>query len=344
MSIERHFDEYPHIKETFWMLTKDLTYKKEKPHPLLYLILGESSTNKSVAYRTDKGCQLVQASNPTWLKSKANIIVNEKDYTSVSAALGEIRAYGELIWIFGDKMVQAGSAGNDFSINLEGKCIKIEVNTPQGRSKRQEIDHGTVVKSDRISMQIKEIFPFGWPEREIDNVQGEATSKLAGIKQKEHQFRTECINILWLDLKDPLLWPMEFYAHQFRPLSAFREEITSGSFWAAFYGTKGMPIYDQLNMQGLASKTYRMEYDGRFQAGKSMIDFVIADALNHQVVFQNHMRQSDIPAEVFRRLHNLFAFNLDLSSLDWPVPGKLCSRIEAMLNTISAYEHAFDID
>jgi hypothetical protein len=238
--------------------------------------------------------------------------------------------------------IKPGKSGSDFALQVNGKTINIEVNTPQHRSKRHTLDHESF-GSDRIKGKVYEIFPFGWPERDIDNVQGEATSKLAGIKQKEHQFDEDSINILWVDLKDPMLWVLDFGIEQFLPISAFREEITSGAFWNAFYAKKDTYIFDQLSMQGLGSRIYKIEYNGRFW-GKSIIDFVIADTRTDQLIFQNHNRESHIPNALFQSLHLLFGFNLELSWLDWPQKGQLTTRVQQELDKIQAYKGAFERD
>lgn len=119
--------------------------------------------------------------------------------------------------------------------------------------------------------------------------------------------------------------------------------MTSGAFWNAFYGKKGTHIYDQLSMNGLSSKIYQMEYNGRFWSD-SIVDFVVADTRTDQIVFQNQVRVNDIPNELYQSLHRLFGSNLELSYLDWPTKGQLAIRINSELDRIQSYRNAFDID
>lgn len=339
MSLKERFENYPNLKEVFWPGANGIKYTSDNPHPLTSLVLGGGSKTKDVAIRTDKCIQLVKNANEQWLKEKAKIILKDEDTSNVSASLGEIRAYGEAIWVWGSD-IKAGKSGSDFSLQVSGKTVKLEINTPQHRTKRHTLNHESF-GTNRIKGKVYEIFPFGWPERDIDNVQGEAASKLASIKQKEHQLDKDSINILWVDLKDPMLWVLDFGTEQFLPLSAFREEITSGAFWNAFYAKKGTYIFDQLSMHGLASRIYKIEYNGRFW-GKSLIDFVIADTRTDQIIFQNHIRDSSIPDELYQSLHRLFGFNLELSWLDWPQKGKLATRVQLELDRIQFYKGAFD--
>lgn len=337
-ALTEHLGKYRYLKQLFSPKIEEIPYTSTNPHPLQYLVLGESSTNCAVAQRTDKCCQLILENNKAWLQEKIKTILQDQEYANVSATLGEIRAYGELLWA-SQFEVSTGKSGSDFSLNICGKDVKIEVNTPQHKIKRNIIDHEEL-KSDRVTMTVKEIFPFGWPEREKDNVQCEAVSKIAAIKKEEHQLDNDSINILWLDIKDPVLWQIPFGNEQFAPLVSFQENITSGAFWSAFYARKGTPVYDQLNVEGLHSQSYIMEYDGRFQQ-QSLIDFVIADTCNEQIIFQNFKRNSKIPLELFKLLHKLFAFNLQLSWFDWPVVGQLEQRVAMELEKIQSYNTEF---
>lgn len=341
MSLKERFKNYPNLREIFWPCANGIKYSSDKPHPLISLILGESNRTTEVAIRTDKCVQLVKDENESWLREKVKIILEDEDVSNVSAALGEIRAYGELIWVWGSR-IESGKSGSDFLINLDGKTIRIEVNTPQHRTKRHTLKHESF-GTDKVKGKVYEIFPFGWPERNIDTVQGEAVSKLAAIKQKEHQFEENSINILWVDLKDPMLWILDLGMEQFLPISAFREEITSGAFWNAFYAKKGTYIFDQLSMPGLPSRLYKMEYDGRFWSD-SLIDFVVADTRTDHVVFQNHKRDNEVPKALYQGLHRLFNFNLELSWLDWPKRGYIGIRVQQELDRIQSYKDAFKID
>lgn len=341
MNLESQFQRYPNIGDVFWPCAKGITYQPENPHPLIALVLSNDPKTSEIATRTDKCCQLIINQSKDWIKKKVSTIIREQDFSNVSAALGEIRAFGELIWVWGQKVIPLGS-GNDFELELDGLNIRIEVKTPQHRIKRQSLEHETF-ESEKLKGRIFEIFPFGWPEREVDTIQGEAVSKLASIKQKEHQFETDSINILWIDIKDPVLWRLDFGSEQFLPLSAFREEVTSGAFWNAFYAKKDTYIYDQLSVLGLPSRTYNMEYNGRFW-NESLVDFVIADTRENQVVFQNPNRNTQIPDRLYRDLHRLFAFNLELSWLDWPVRGQLKTKIKMELARIQMYKDAICLE
>jgi hypothetical protein len=343
MSLENNFDQYPNLKAVFWPGASKIKWTDAtNPHPLLGLVQGTDERTKCVAGRTDACCRALLKVNPIWLKAKASIILSDAIPQNISATLGEIRAFGELNWVWQDKVI-AGKSRHDFGFTREGQNIRIEVFTSQHRTKRNRIEHKPS-ESKRMKSQVIECFPFGWPERRgKDNVQGEAVSKLAGIKQDEHQFSDKEINILWCDLKDPVLWPFGFGRSQFAPLSIFQEQMTSGAFWNAFYARKNTPIFDTLPVGGYEGrKPYLMEYDGRFWQ-KTKVDFVIANILQSQIVFQNPNQTKTIPDWLFRDLHRLFAFDLRASWLDWPCPGQLKLKVEMALDSIAKYATAFQL-
>lgn len=345
MNLERHLDKYPNIKASFdeWKQkhpkATSIQYDRENPHPLIALVIGDCSRTQEIANRTDWCFGIVKKKNSSWLESKVKKIITDKNMENVSASLGEIRAYGELVFAWNDA-IKAKSSGSDFSIKVQNTEIKIEVHTPQHRSERREIAHKPF-NIDSIKSTISEIYPFGYPQRAIDNTQGEATSRLSCMKKVEHQFDAKSINILWIDLKDPMLWPLDFSSIQCLPVSQFNEDITSGAFWNAFYGKKQTYIYDNLSVCGIQSKAYSMEFNGRFW-NNSLIDFVIADTRTEKIVFQNPNRKEiSIPDEIFQKIHCLFAFNLELSWLDWPVRNSLKKRIETQLEIIQSYKDSF---
>jgi hypothetical protein len=341
MSLEEHFNPYPHLKAVFWPAANTISWTGQTPHPLLGLVQANDGRAKRVADRTNSCCRAILQKHPNWLLGKAKYIIENDDATNISATLGEIRAFGELIWVWQNKVVPE-SSGPDFSFACEDRTVRVEVFTPQHGTERNRIEHKPN-SSGRIVSQIVEIYPFGWPERpDKDNVQGEAVSNLAAMKQKEHQFDEGDINILWCDLKDPVLWVMGFDRSQFSPLTAFQEKMMSGAFWNAFYAKKGTPIYESLPVEGyMDRKTYIMEFPGRFWNAKSKLDFVIADTAKAQFVFQNPNRKNNIPVRLFRDLHRLHAFDLEASWIDWPCAGQLKSRVNMTLESIAAYEKAF---
>ena len=84
-----------------------------------------------------------------------------------------------------------------------------------------------------------------------------------------------------------------------------------------------------------------MPFSGRFNQ-ETLIDFVILDIWSDKIVFENHKKKKQIPDQVYRDLFRLFPFNLQLSSLDWPIRGSLAARIERRRSDIRAFCLAFE--
>jgi hypothetical protein len=315
MTYEKHFTPYPNLKALFWPGAESLQTNWEQRHPLLTLVMGEGERCKHVASRTDVCAKYILGANEPWATRKSKELLKSSDYSNVSALLGEIRAYGELLFTWGKQAVMPQESGSDFLVAVDGQQVRFEVHTPQHTAKQKQGAEESYLTADgRIRSFV--FFPFGVPERERDTVQAEAVSKLAEAKKAEHQFGAD-LGVLWLDLQDPGLWPLDFKRSHFLPISSFGEELTSGAFWNAFYGEKGLPVYDALSVNGFSSRLYEMEFPGRFVQG-SRIDFVVADTRKHQIIFENHSHVRRRPDQLYRDFHRLYKFNLELSWLDWP--------------------------
>jgi hypothetical protein len=296
-------------------------------HPIGALLSSESESLSSVAYKTDRCAKLVENIDPSWLKRKVKIIKHDNNLKNVSGAVGEVRAYGELITAFGEENVVAQTGkGPDFLLTVEDHQVCVEVNAPQWTDKqtRREVER-TV--TGNISMSISEVAPFGFPTREKDTFGGECVHKLAGIKGDEDQFREDLLNILWLDCNDPALSVLAFQGSHVLPLISGTESLTSGCLWNAFYAKKGDPIFGSVRATGETPTFYEMEFDGRFQ-GSTKIDFAIIDIFPEIIVYQNPNRAKKAPDRLFQSYFSFVGFNFSHCWIDWPVHGSLAGRID----------------
>jgi hypothetical protein len=111
MSLEPHFTQYPNLKAAFWPEADSIKWVKGKPpHPLVGLVQNTDERAKHIAGRTYHCCRAISKQSPNWLKAKAAIVLSDEHPQNISATLGEIRAFGELIWLWQDKM-KAGKHG-----------------------------------------------------------------------------------------------------------------------------------------------------------------------------------------------------------------------------------------
>lgn len=342
MSIQECFRQYPVLENAFCPIAYSIPHDPAALHPLLSLVLGTDTNTVSIAHYTEQCLKRILATEPLWARDKIRTILNDSDFFNVSACLGEIRAYGALLNI-GTSAIKANRTGSDFKFEIEGRPFRVEVNTPQHTGNKHIIDHG-VHSTPLGTVKEMEIFPFGFPEREKDNAKGEAISKLASIKQDEHQLSQDAVNILWLDFYDPALWPLGFGQEEYFSVFSFQQEISSGIVWNALYAKRGTNIYDCFSTYGARYPIYQMEYDGRLWKKESVIDFVIANTRTDTIAFQNPTRSQPIPRRFFHQLFNLPSFKIELSWLDWPTNNLLADRINSELHKIQGYQDALKTD
>ncbi|RZB38494.1 MAG: hypothetical protein SRB2_00242 [Desulfobacteraceae bacterium Eth-SRB2] len=273
-----------------------------------------------------------------WLEGKMNQLLKEKEERNLSAILGEVRALGFLYDIFDNSITPRGGKGCDFTVDYNGKPILIEVNTPLGATKDTNMEHENV-KQNNIQMQVSEIAPMGFPKRHRDNFQGEAISKLAGIKDTETQFKAKATNILWIDLLDPHAWKLNNWKDQCEPFLIWNSTITWGAIWHSIYGKKGDKIYDRLETQCQSDKAYVMEFGGKFQK-KSLVDFAIITMPNCTVIFENYKRKQK-DKELYQHLFNCSFLDLYRSWVNFPTKD-LRIRVCITRRTGKKYSTKFD--
>jgi len=279
----------------------------------------------------------------SWMESKCRLYRETEDESSASAILGEIRAYGVLASHWAPDQLETPTSGSDFHCIIDNQHVHIEVHTPHGRAdiSRTTIDHGDR-GSGRIQSRVAEIAPMGLPQRPgADNVQGEAVSYIAARKGDESQFKIDCINVLWLDFRDSRIWPMDIMSDQVHPLTSFNGGVTSGALWNAFYATKGLPIFSHLDVDGVRSNVYEMEYDARFQ-GSSVLDYVIINLQKWIVAYANPSRgHAGYGRDFFSALHRSPDFRVEFSWLPIPDAASLQRRIHYQLSSIRNYRSQF---
>lgn len=307
---------------------------QDPQHPLSYLLTSDSQAAELVAIRTDRAVASIRDRDPTWLGQKTVTLRRASDSSATTSVLGEIRAYADLLSAF-PAQVTPNARGCDFSISLEAESVGVEVYSPQHRSERASTQPEVSVRHG-IRMELIETAPFGLPERPIDNVQGEAVSRIAGAKWPESQLEGHDAYVLWMDFQDPWLWALVPDLGQVRPFCTFRGAATSGAFWSAFYGRRGMPVFDSLSFDCGDHSIYTMEFDGRF-SGASVLDFAVFALIPGTVAYQNPNRQTVLSDDFFWKLHLLPRVKPELCWLDWPARGCLGDRVALAREELDAY-------
>jgi len=97
MTCKNNENDYPGLYKVLHLASKDL----ESDHPLFTLMHSDNSAIREMLKHTDICAEQVLAINQTWLKSKANKLMRNKTTANLSAILAEIRAYHDLIQVWG---------------------------------------------------------------------------------------------------------------------------------------------------------------------------------------------------------------------------------------------------
>lgn len=307
---------------------------RDPQHPLRYLLTSDSQPAEVVAIRTDRAVASIRDRDPTWLGQKTATLRRASDSTATTSVLGEIRAYADLLSAF-PAQVRPNPRGCDFSISLEVESVGVEVYSPQHRSERASTRPEVSIRHG-VRMELIETAPFGLPERSIDNVQGEAVSRIARAKGDESQLEGHDVYVLWMDFQEPLLWALVPDLNQVRPFCTFRSAATSGAFWSAFYGERGTPVFDPVLFESGDHSIYRMEFEGRF-TGATVLDLAVFSLISGTVVYQNPNRRTVLSDDFFRRLHLLPGMKAELCWLDWPNRGGLAARVALARGELEAY-------
>ena len=323
-------------------------------HPLLDLIArkGERSW-----YVTENAARLIYRHNPDWLKElKARLLATD-DYTHASSALGEMRAYGALLetWmnVSPGPKVPYSKASPEFGVDNGDGDVIVEVHTRQldnaeadGLKKHQEelrLAHKEAVAQVQskggtknvVTIGEKEVFPTGAPnpEKKGDTWVTNTISRIASIKEKEHQIDPERPFVLWLDLQDYSVWGFALNLEFFRPLFSEGRDgfINSGPLWFALYGKKGDPL---LYSRGFDYRSLPLAHDGRFyqtmtksHGEPTRISAVVYSTVGATMVMENPNAVRPLPEKFRAALMKVPDFRLDLSIMEWD-PGLVSLTIE----------------
>lgn len=279
------------------------------------------------ASRVERALSMIEKTHPDWLKGKCRLLERDRDPKNQGGILGEIRTFANLLAVWGDG-VRPQHNGADFLVQGVNYRAEIEVTTAHGAA-----DHTTLqIESSRfghLQIQVDAHAPFGYATeyRPEDTVQGNAVSRLAAFKGPEKQFSGDGISVLWLNVDDPIVFPLSLLDHQHFPLISGREELVSGAIWWAFYGEKGDEIYDRLSLTGELPLSYELEFDGRF-AASSRIDILVVQSDSRVVALENHRHRCARDAFV-ADLARVAGFRIEESWLEWHSPEPLENRISA---------------
>lgn len=283
----------------------------------------------------------IQHENPNWLSAfVAQRITDEKDKRNLCAALGELRAYADLLQFPFVSVVphSVNQSGADFLIRGKednAPIANVEVFTQNPKPNSTNIvdvselheENGFTFKST-----IREITPYSnmGNAKEGDTIGLDAISKICAIKQDEHQVNDTVPTLYYVDLQTII--PEFSTLYNYKPITSFSGRISSGAYWHAMYGHCGDYV-----AEGLCSGDWsvsNMKHCGRFANMKSPSKasaFLFRENTTSRhnedplICFENPMRL--LPERFLKGLKHCHLLNWEMSVMQM-IQGDLCKYVD----------------
>ena len=320
--------------------------KRDRTHPLKYLLnfsMRHNNLNEAayVYYNTEYAFSRILESHLDWIKNNKNKLVDINDYRNVSSFLGEVRALGYLAGAEYSvaSVKEAKSNTPEFIIKENNLEIEVEVHSKQYSSCESTGLEGFYNQVDdttnRPGVSFKEyvITPFGKP-KPGENIAENFISKIASIKEDEKQLSNDKTSILWLDFQDEI-WQSFSLRDHILPIMTSQEMYYSGSLWYAFYGVKGLPIFEKYLIEPSPDKGFvMMRHEGRF-SNTSNMDACIMCFPNDTIIFENPNSKNPLPEWFFEKIHRIRWLDIAYSWINWPEK-RLKERIDNEIMRIEA--------
>ncbi len=338
--------------------------KPHGAHPLVGVAIhpGDGQTPKQRTLNTATALKHVLRENPDWVQRLMPRLLDEGSWSEADSALGELRAHGGLIEAgftvtpgTKDASGQHGNTEPEFFVSFEGQEVVVEVWTRTG----DKDDPARIAQEHEASLRVQELsngmtlsssaahhVPFGMPKagKAGDSVLTNVISRVAAVKQQEHQARTGKPFIVWLDLQGETL---DFdNSSQLDPLSSFNGELYSGGYWYGFYGRKGDTLFEGDRFRRVGSSY--MLHEGRFHATSKdgqptkAAAFVLSSP-EATAVFEHPDAENPLSAGVRKAMIDLPWFSIEQSMLNW-TPGLVASTAAAHRAWVGSIADALKAD
>ena len=300
------------------------TIVKDRRHPLKRL-LCPSDRDSQVLTNTNRALERVLKTRQNWFESKKGDLLETTDYSTSSATIGELRAYGMLLeGMTGtvDAIRGHGETSPDFAVHDCNQKVVIEVHSKQYESHEsislEEFNNAEVdyPLPGETTVREHEIVPFGTPKKG-ENVTENVISKLTAVKQDENQFSTKEPSLLWIDFQDEL-WDMALKFDSTLPIRTWNGQLYSGEIWYAMYGFEGAPIFEGETTELRSVRNIiRMRHNGRFRL-KTKIDAVVFSFPRSTIVLENPYTEKQVPDWFWKQFMHIPWFQYEYSWLNWP--------------------------
>ncbi|MCD2338310.1 hypothetical protein [Bacillus cereus] len=321
----------------------------DREHPLKRILFPRdpyAGNDNQVAMNTLTAFKFVNSSDKQWLSSLKSRMMEIKDYSTSSAALGELRAYGYLLEA-GVKVkpvpCQRGIGTPEFECSFNGNQFIVEVHSKQMNNEETRAYQEFKKEEATAPFRMHTITPFGKPDanKPGDTVCLNAISKICATKQRGHQLSEEIPSIIWLDYQDEV-WDMLLTRENLHPLRSFRGEFVSGEIWYAFYGWKGAPVFES---HGLEEKIGQppeiMQHDGRFRMSQELSSVIIS-LPRITSILENPWANKILPDVLWEPLSMLKWFSVTDSythKFTWNLKDKIDHECKSLVNLASSLKY-----
>ncbi len=324
--------------EALRSILDEVEQSRKASHPLSSLVSANDDLGMRRAAALEASVCFAIEKFPSFAESKKRTIATDTQPRNIAAAFGELRALRDLgqVW---PSNIATPSSGADFLITVGDRQLKVEVTTPSGALH----DTKTLIEEsvdESHSITASTVTPFGRPKKPGDTVQGNAISRLAALKQSEHQAGEGVPCILWIDLNNSDAFPLPISNEQAQPLFGGQQELASGILWWMNYGRKGDPIFDYFELATLTKHFYTLEFDGRFVRGSKFVATVSAVDAAH-LLHQNHSANATLDPAWTTELAQLSGAKFEDWWVDWPCAGSLVSRVALAQQSASCLTRNF---
>jgi hypothetical protein len=324
---------------------------RSRVHPFGALLAQSEPTATQAV--TAQAFRTVLRYDKPWLESN-RLRLLDNDYTSASSVLAEMRAYGALLHSFSAvKALPPRPSGKtpDFAVKLPGAdTVFVEVHAKQwDTDQAKDLENfmqqppPAPPKGSRIATAEHLSQPFGRPktvheasrnERTIENM----VSRIAGIKAGDQQIPLGAVSVLWLDFQDETWAGFGLRDHLY-PLISWNGAVSSGGFWHAFYGRKGMPLLEGADVCiEFLGGAVEMQHEGRFyhtdkKGAPTRTAGVLISLPEESAILENPDAAERLPQEFILGALEFPWFRIEKSWLNWPaktLTQKLATQMESL--------------
>lgn len=327
-----------------------------RPEPAITKLLTDGRTRALI----ERGLRFLHVDNPPWiavLRGQLTAALASSEL-EVDPILGEIRGYG-VLRSAGFKVVSVPTDDArptpDFRITTrDGSTLVVDVATrgwdgAEVKAFAAFNEAAVPEPGPGVTFRTHEITPFGAPRvdpetgqrKAGDTVVSNTIQRLCGIKGKETQFGPDDTNLLVLDLARGDGLGLMGVDSTF-PLRSFNDTLTNGELFAAFYGRRGMPVYENRPLTWGSGGMEPLGHDGRFRQG-SKLSGVLVICRDGVALLENPWARHPLTKGTRRQLLETYFAQLEYCWGAFVDAKELESRIDGGIALLEHFQNLDDV-